>query len=290
MREFPHSLLPDNAAPAILSGRGFKTSVIEAIADWCDALHREMPLQEAFAGLVRALGAEAGMIVRTRLNDFLPVRIVVHDDRSRTVHPLKASFADDYFGPHLVRPRAATVWLGSTHSDERSAKDAVALPEWQSERGMKEFAVLVLSGGPVVRDHIELHFRETLSSEVQASLGAVLPTMARTWATRRVGLIACEAIAERHSIGSRKRGGAAQPILGVSNPARFSRGEFRVCMLLSRGLSVVGVSKELGITEATVRSHLRSIYAKTDTANLAELVFQLVKSQGSTNEWEARSA
>jgi len=280
----------ENVISAFSDGIEARSSLIDAIADWCDALHRDLPLKEAFARLVHSLGAEAGMIVRTRLNDFHPVRILIHDDRATSTHPLTASFADDFFGPHLVRPRSATVWLGSAHADERSAKEAVTLPEWQVTRRMKEFAVLVLSGGPDTRDHIELHFREMLSPDILESLAAVLPTIARTWATRSVGVITRQAISERLPLDVQKPAYMMKPMLGVSNPARFSRGEFRVCMLLSRGLSVVGVSKELGIAEATVRSHLRSIYAKTDTANLAELVFQLVKSQGSTDEWEARSA
>ena len=67
-----------------------------------------------------------------------------------------------------------------------------------------------------------------------------------------------------------------EPILGTSNPARLSRAEFRVCLLLSRGLSVKGVTVELGLSEATIRSHLRSIYSKTQTSGLAELVYRIL--------------
>lgn len=52
-----------------------------------------------------------------------------------------------------------------------------------------------------------------------------------------------------------------------------------MCLLLGRGLSVTGVAEELAVTETTVRSHLRNIYAKTGTSGLAELVFALLRSR-----------
>ena len=67
-----------------------------------------------------------------------------------------------------------------------------------------------------------------------------------------------------------------EAILGVSNPANLSRAEFRVCLLLSRGLSVKAVSEDLNLSENTIRSHLRAIYAKTETASLPELIYLIM--------------
>lgn len=285
------SSLVEDYGSALPSGGSVKSDVIEAIADWCEALHGGLSLQDAFAHLVCGLGAEAGMLVRTHLNDFRPTRIAIHDCRPDAgAHQLKATFADGHFGPHLTKPRTATVWLGSAHEGEAGADPAPALGEWQAARRMKEFAVLVLSGGPITRDHIELHFREPLSRHIQASVGAVLPTMARTWATRQVGLITRTVINERLSQGLQRPGTTNAPLLSISNPASLSRAEFRVCLLLSRGLSVLGVSAELSLSDATVRSHLRSIYAKTESSGLAELVFLLLGSHRPSNEPEARWA
>ncbi len=268
-----------------------KADVIEAIADWCEALHGGQPLKDAFAHLVSGLGAEAGMLVRTHLNEFRSSRIEMHDCRSDCgSHPLKTTFADGHFGPHLTKPRIASVWLGSAHVGESGANPAPALGEWQAARRMKEFAVLVLSGGPTTRDHIELHFREQLSRDVQASLGAVVPTMARTWATRQVGLITRTVINKRLSCDMERPGIAMTTLLSINNPARLSRAEFRVCLLLSRGLSALGVSAELSLSDATVRSHLRNIYAKTETSGLAELVFMLLGAHRPPDEVEARWA
>lgn len=285
------SVLLKDFGSAMPAGGSVKADVIEAIADWCEALHGGQSLREAFAHLVRGLGAEAGMLVRTHLNEFRSSRIEMYDCRGDySAYPLKATFADGHFGPHLARPRTASVWLGSAHEGEYGANPSPALGEWQAARRMKEFVVLVLCGGPTTRDHIELHFREQLSLEVQASLGAVVPTMARTWAARQVGLITRTAINKRLSSDLERPGTGMTTLLSISNPARLSRAEFRVCLLLSRGLSTLGVSAELCLSEATVRSHLRNIYAKTETSGLPELVFMLLGARRPPNEAEARWA
>src|SRR5690606_19334226 len=146
---------------AAVQAQSVDASVVEAIADWCDALHGDLPLEDAFAALAAGLGAEAGMLVRTHFSDFRPMRIAVWDrNGARSASPLATSFADGRFGPHIARPRAASVWLHS-HADDAADVDP-ALEAWQARRGLAELAVLVLSGGPGMRDHIELHFRAAL--------------------------------------------------------------------------------------------------------------------------------
>ena len=66
------------------------------------------------------------------------------------------------------------------------------------------------------------------------------------------------------------------PILSADNPARLSRSEYRVCLLLRHGQSPDQMLAELGIKESTLRTHLSNLYAKTGARNLAELTFQLV--------------
>lgn len=67
-------------------------------------------------------------------------------------------------------------------------------------------------------------------------------------------------------------------ILSAENPARLSRAEYRVCLKLSRGRTLESVQFELGVTRATVRTHLRNIYAKTNTTSQPELISRLLVS------------
>ena len=253
-----------------------RIDIIEAIADWCDALHGGLLLQDGFARLVAGLGASAGMLVRTHLADWRPVRVAIADpEGAATDAALIRSHADGCFGPDILRPRSASVWIGSLQEVEGACP---SLAVWQERRAMTEFVVLVLSAGAGLRDHIELHFARSLTQEAQALIAAVLPTMARTWAARQVGLITRNVVSHRLLADGARPARPAEPLLSIASPAHFSRAEFRVCLLLARGLSALGVAAELGVSEATVRSHLRAIYAKTDAGGLAELVFRLLDS------------
>ncbi|MBV1867306.1 MAG: helix-turn-helix transcriptional regulator [Marinosulfonomonas sp.] len=254
-----------------------QVDIVDAIASWCEALYGTVSLEQAVTNLVQGLGAEAGMLVRTNMNENRAIRVATHDTKILTTGaPLSVAFADGQFGSHLKKPRTATIWLGSTHTEHSVVTPDPALGNWQAARDMKEFAVLILASGPVTRDHIELHFRQPLSEPAQTTLSTVLPSMARTWASRQVGLITRTVINHRlPSPGSMTNAPVKAP-LAIGNPAHLSRAEFRVCLLLSRGLSVAGVCSELDLAETTVRSHLRNIYAKTETSSLAELIFCLI--------------
>ncbi|MFZ1725993.1 MAG: hypothetical protein WBO29_07835 [Albidovulum sp.] len=122
------------------------SDVINAIADWCNALHGDNSFESAFANLVCGLGAEAGLLARTNLNERHPSRVTVYDKKMKTdCHPLRLTFADSCFGEHMFKPRTASVWLASTLTGEKNAKPAPALGQWQAVRGMKEFAVLIFT-------------------------------------------------------------------------------------------------------------------------------------------------
>lgn len=261
--------------------------IVDAMAEFCEALQGRQTLAEALAHLVRSLGAECGMIVRTQTGEKRPQRVAVHDERrADPVRPLIASYADGQFGRPLQRPRPASLWLGSTVVPEPGADPHPALAEWQAARRMREFAVLVLAASPTARDHVELHFRHELPPEVQSALTAVLPTLARNWAKRQVGIVTRTIACHR----PRAETLTHRQVLGEANPHQLSRAEFRVCLLLSRGLSVEGVSAELGLARSTVRSHLRSIYAKTGVSSLAELVFRLIESHQQEPRHDLRTA
>jgi DNA-binding CsgD family transcriptional regulator len=257
-------------------GRGaISSSSLRAIVSWCEALNGTIPLQSALSDLATGLGAEAGMIVRTQMKDLQAARIASCDLAGPgSVWPLQRSFADSYFGGAISRARASTIWHARTHADDASGD--LALADWQASRRMKEFVVLILASNAQTRDHVELHFREHLSAEVDATLAAMLPDMTRVWASRRIGIVTGSIIAHRSVRPEEPVSGRRPRILGSDNPHRLSRAEFRVCVLLSNGLSVRGVARELGLTDATIRTHLRNIYCKAQCSSLSDLVFRLM--------------
>jgi len=72
-------------------------------------------------------------------------------------------------------------------------------------------------------------------------------------------------------------------ILSCDNPARLSRAEFRLCVFLSRGYSNESARRELGISDSTLRTHLRSVYQKTGASSLPELLYQLLSKASDTS-------
>lgn len=268
--------LNDDGRPRFSGTDAVHGGLIRTIVGWCDALGGAAALTDALQDLVLGLGADAGMIVRTNLQDGRPVRLATCDlaaDRPGR-RPLARSYADSYFGAPMLAALAATVWVGSAHAEDQTGDPALA--DWQEARGMHEFVVMVLSSAGATRDHLELHFRDRLTPAQDRALGAILPEMARVWSLRRVGMVTRSIVNHRSPAMRPQRSVLRQPILSMDNPAQLSRAEFRVCLLLSRGLLVQAVAEELSLSEATIRTHLRNIYAKTDCSCLAELVFRLM--------------
>ncbi|MEO6298294.1 MAG: helix-turn-helix transcriptional regulator [Paracoccaceae bacterium] len=264
------------------------STAMHAIVTWCEALNGTVSLQTALSELVSGLDAEAGVIVRTQMNDPRPVRIAMSDLARNTVRPLHRSFADSFFGPLIYRARSGTIWQARAHDDDSTGDPS--LSEWQSARRMKDFVVLMLSSGPQTRDHIELHFRERLSPANETTISAMLPDMIRVWASRRVGLVTRSIINHRTNDPTGFHNGGSANILGTENPMRLSRAEFRVCLLLANGLMVQAVAKELSLSEPTVRTHLRNIYHKTECSSLAELVFRLMDRRSIPDYQSSKSA
>lgn len=183
------------------------------------------------------------------------------------MRPLVSCFAAGQFGPALAGAAPGSLWLGHA-----VASPQPALAEWQAARKMRGFATLVLVSDALSRDHIEMHFRTEVTAETQAALSSLLPALTRGWTQRLPGLISRAIALQRHRIEA----AGQRPILCPTNPAQLSRAEFRVCLLLSRGLALDRVAAELRLTRSTIRAHLRSIHAKTGTGSLDALLSLLL--------------
>ncbi|MGR3342619.1 MAG: helix-turn-helix transcriptional regulator, partial [Paracoccaceae bacterium] len=65
----------------------------------------------------------------------------------------------------------------------------------------------------------------------------------------------------------------------VENPAGLSRSEYRICCLIQEGMAAKNIANQLNIQESTVRSHLHSIYSKTEISGQMELLHSLSRDQ-----------
>lgn len=260
-----------------------EVGLIGAVAQWCECLHGRDPLLKSLEILAHGLGAEIVALVRYARDGAGSMRMVTWDCAAAegTAGRADRGFARSLMGPYFEAARPGSLWFRSMVEEGTSAD----LEEFHATRHLRELVVIPLETGARFVDTIEVHFRDRLRNHQQLILNSVAPVLARTWHNRAQGLFT-EAMlrlapaAPSHDL---------TPILSVENPARLSRAEYRVSLLLSRGLSIEQVKSELRIRESTLRSHLGNLYAKTNCANLSELIFRLT-SQAPARTGPARQA
>ena len=271
-------------------GLGRDLQVLDGIASWCGAVHGSMQLSEALGAISQAIGAEVAAVSRDTGKDGRGRIVAGCDSRSDDSNsvPFKRPMAEDVLGDFYNRVRAGTVWFLSDHIDDADFGLSASLNGWLVSRGIAEIVVVALESSRLQHDYLEFHFNQPVSRPDKVEFDSLMPTLVRAWAGRKTGLVTQAQMDER-IVWARRQAEESrikphEPILGVGNPAKLSRAEFRVCLLLSRGLSVKAVTEELGLTESTIRSHLRSIYSKTYTKSLAELLYRLLSVQSDTTQ------
>lgn len=261
------------AAGAEVPGAFSNGNPVEALAVLCQANEGKATLGTALAALVAALGAQGGAFVRCTGPHARQTVAAACEPQAGHVRPCAAAGSEvpAFPGPDFGHAGGGSLWIAS-----RDLRSGAGEPgDWMAARGLSDLGVIVLSRAGSRRDHLELHFRERLSSGQEQLLHFFAPAIARAWSGRRNG-----GMSDSPEVAGARGGRSnpkldSEPLLGPSNPAKLSRAEFRVCLLLSRGCSVQGVCEELSLAEATVRSHLRNIYAKTETEGLLQLTLRL---------------
>lgn len=263
-----------------------EVGLIGAVAQWCECLHGRDPLLKSLEILGKGLGAEIVALVRYSRDAGALLRTVTWDHAVADGNAGHADrgFARALMGPFFQAALPGSLWFRST-VEGGSASD---LEEFHAARHLRELAIIPLESKPRMVDTIEFHFRDRLRNHQQLILNSLAPVLAQTWHKRAQGLFT-EAMLQ---LAPKISGRTLAPILSAENPARLSRAEYRVSLLLSRGLSIDQVRAELRIRESTLRSHLGSLYAKTNSANLSELIFRLTASApvAGASGWSAKSA
>lgn len=246
-------------------------AMIGAIARWCECLYSKTSLFDALNKIADGIGAEA--VALSRVSRAVPdsAKVVSFDvlNDASTPYPLKRSFARTLLTSYFDAAKPGSTWFKSMSPDIHDP----ALDDFHKQRKLRELAVIPLATSEKYYDFIELHFADNLMSHHQAVLNYVAEVLAKSWKNRDAGTFT-ESIL--HNAPTTKDLNPSTPVLSVENPARLSRAEYRVCLLLSHGKSLKRVQSELEICQSTVRSHLRNIYAKTETHDLGELLCKLV--------------
>ncbi|WP_149866273.1 helix-turn-helix transcriptional regulator [Tropicimonas marinistellae] len=256
-------------------GIGCAMSLIDAVYRWCQCVNGDEVVSTALRSIGAGLGAEALAVSRARPGPGGSVRVLAYDglSQSSSLPRLTRSFATSILGDFMPSARPGSVWL-------RSAVEVVADPAlelFHSRRTLRELAIVPLATDQKSLDFLEMHFPEPLVPGQHAVLNALAQTLSEAWRNRSEGIFVSGVL---DSDERDPKTAWADDLLGHHNPASFSRAEYRVCLLLSRGAQLTAVCDELSIAQSTLRTHLRNIYSKTATENLPELLYLLLRTPG----------
>jgi len=147
--------------------------------------------------------------------------------------------------------------LGSTKCDVLAQNTAAHI--FEAERlnapDSADRMAVALGDTKDAKDTLVLHARlAEIGQNQRKSFLDVEPYLATLWASRLDSF-------ERALCSGRSP--ATQSILHSENPYGLTRSELRVCALIDAGLRPASIAKSTQTSIATVRTHLRGIYAKT---------------------------
>jgi DNA-binding CsgD family transcriptional regulator len=249
---------------------------------WTECLHGAGALRETLSDLLDLTGGRVAHLART----------CSLTGRQRTIASLDRGARDGErpmtvpLGPSLlalseVVARAGTLWtLAELDRAERDALDDRAL-RWMADRRLRDAAVIPLDRAGADLDLVEIHVPAPLSPALHAELEVAATAMSVAWRRRQRGRIArllsaSPAIAERLA---QDAPAARLSPLSPANPLGLTAAELRICVLFRNGHPAHQMAQHLKVSDSTLRTHLRSIYAKAGVGGQVDLVRLLLAAE-----------
>ncbi len=161
----------------------------------------------------------------------------------------------------------AVVRLGAARADAGFA-GSEAQHEWAARPNVSEVSSIILEVTEAHIDVLELSFEQLPSINPSLRPKIVIDALCHAWSLRRPGFVT-QLLARNGVRGDAPRN--AEDVLGASNPFALSRSEIKIAVLLASGVKPKEIAEHLGLSIATVRTHLSKLYSKTQTQGQAEL-------------------
>ena len=236
-----------------------------------DAASGRSELDDVLEHLARSLGAEVALISQGD----------VRRETSRTLSRSgrrwppagRDGLARDILGPLYFHMRPGAACLASEHL-VAAGPGGPALRDLLGEQGLVDVGLIVLECTSDVAHYLELHFSSQIEDDTGRRLEGLARAFSRVW--QLVGAKLDFTPRAVPDVAKGRQGIPASPwLLDERNPGRLTKAEFRICLLLSRGLSANAVARELDVSVTTIRTHLRSIYRKAEVSGFGELSHRL---------------
>ena len=256
------------------------TYCIEAVASWCQAVQGGIRLTVALKKICDAFGGELAAVTRIdhsiHVDRTASTRIVAFDRRANLASDIsgyRVPCAKMVCGEYFSAAKLGSVW--HAHVSDFGQQNRISRP--LAQRRLVETIVIPLAHHANSSDFLEMHFPSAVHAAKLDNLELIGATLATAWKSRSMGLLVKSCHRNAHSdLLADAKSGENTDLLAVDNPCRLSRAEYRVCVLLSSGLNNEAILDELSIGISTLRTHLRNIYAKTETASQPELLQRLM--------------
>lgn len=196
---------------------------------------------------------------------------------SQGARPLTRAHGLALAGQTLSRAKPGTLWsLQDLDQDAANRLDSRVV-HWMEERGLREAMIIPLSSVGDSTDVLEFYLSTPLEQPRRTALETLSIAAAEAWGRRPEGRIArilrAAPAINQHLASGRQ---SIHP-LSESNPLGLTPAEWRLCSMMHRGIDLNEASKTLSIADSTLRSHLRSIFAKAGVAGQVGLVRLLLE-------------
>lgn len=258
------------------------------IIRWTECLHGNGSLRETLINFSDLALAEVVHLHRVTAATGAQRSIATVDlSASQGARPLTRALGMALAGQTLSRAKPGTLWsLQELDQDAANRLDPRVI-DWMEQRGLREVMMIPLSSVGDSTDVLEFYLSVPLDRPRRMALETLTLAAAEAWGRRPDGRIArilraAPAITEHLASG----GPTVHP-LSESNPLGLTAAELRLCSLMHRGINLNDASKKLGIADSTLRSHLRSIFAKAGVAGQVGLVRLLLEPEAARSSMRA---
>ncbi len=253
-------------------------ALLRFIVRWTECLHGNGSIRETLLQFCNLALAEVAHLHRLNTTTGAQRSIATVDlFASQGARPLTHTLGMALAGRTLSRAKPGTLWsLQDLDSEAVNQLDPRVI-EWMEQRNLHEAIMIPLSAIGDVTDVLEVYLTAPLDRPRRRALEALTLAAAEAWARRPEGRIArllrCAPAINEHLASAMP---AVHP-LSERNPLGLTAAELRICSLMHRGINLNDASKTLGIADSTLRSHLRSIFAKAGVAGQVGLVRLLLE-------------
>ncbi|WP_170336923.1 helix-turn-helix transcriptional regulator [Ruegeria arenilitoris] len=245
---------------------------MKVVAALCQASQGNVPLLNALRETALMIGADAVSISRVDLACGKgSAKVLSYDANPQHDHSGSFDFcvAPIVCGKNMSRAKPGSAWFGTL--DDFAEHEHFF--ELYKNRRLSESVSILLERRNGDADFWELHFSRPISTALENILALIGPILSDCWKKRSLGRFSEAKLSSARRKSVKKY---VKDILSMDNPCRLSRAEYRVCLLLARGLNNDALLSELSISISTLRTHLRNIYGKTGTSSQPELIHDLL--------------